>query len=499
MKRLFRARARIAIVGLAALGTALLLSGSGCGPEQRRPAGQVVPEGEHDPAVWGALYPEQYARWQATAQPRPAGKSLYKRGFDGGVMYDKLSEFPFMPLLFNGWGFGVEYNEPRGHHYMMIDQQIIDPARVKAGGGCLTCKSPYAEDLREADHARLFSATYLEAVEMIPEHHRQLGATCIDCHDNRTMQLRVRRWTAESALEEIGLPFEQMNLAQRRLIACGQCHCTYSVMKADGASVDVDFPWEGSTWGSITVENIIDRLENDPARLEWTQSVTGFRLGFIRHPDVEFYTASSVHAAMGVACADCHMPRMRVNDRVIRDHNLMSPLKQDMKACDRCHPDGAETRRAKVLAIQERTLAQMIDAGYRVATVAKLIERANETLDFDSSAVKPTFDEAAAHFRQAFYRLNYMGAENSVGFHNPAEAARILADAAAEADAAEAMLRELLASNGVAVPAELPLELRSYLDGRGEHGLRFKREHYIPDPTGNAQARWPQNHEALLK
>ena len=48
-----------------------------------------------------------------------------------------------MALLFNGWGFGVEYNEPRGHYYMLIDQLEIDPSRLKAGGVCLTCKSPY--------------------------------------------------------------------------------------------------------------------------------------------------------------------------------------------------------------------------------------------------------------------------------------------------------------------------------------------------------------------
>ena len=54
-----------------------------------------------------------------------------------------------MPLLFNGWGFGVEYNEPRGHHYMLIDQLEVDPSRLKAGGACLTCKTPYAPILQE--------------------------------------------------------------------------------------------------------------------------------------------------------------------------------------------------------------------------------------------------------------------------------------------------------------------------------------------------------------
>ena len=54
-----------------------------------------------------------------------------------------------MALLFNGFGFGVEYNEPRGHAYMVIDQLDIDAGRVKAGGVCLTCKTPYAPKLEK--------------------------------------------------------------------------------------------------------------------------------------------------------------------------------------------------------------------------------------------------------------------------------------------------------------------------------------------------------------
>jgi formate-dependent nitrite reductase cytochrome c552 subunit len=30
---------------------------------------------------------------------------------------DKLDKYPFLALPYNGWGFGIEYREPRGHHY----------------------------------------------------------------------------------------------------------------------------------------------------------------------------------------------------------------------------------------------------------------------------------------------------------------------------------------------------------------------------------------------
>lgn len=475
---------------------ALLLAG--CTSEREATPTPLIPADEHDPAVWGQSYPDEYERWLATKDKRPADKSLYKRGFDGGVVFDKLSEFPFMPLLFNGWGFGIDYNEPRGHWWMLIDQQEVDPSRVKAGGACLTCKSPYAEDLYQRDKDALFAAKYTEAVAMLPADAQQLGVSCIDCHDPTTLALSTRRWTVDAGLKDLGLKKSDLSRNQMRLLVCGQCHCTYSVMKDGAKSVDVDFPWEGGEWGAITVEDIIANLESQKPRLEWTQAVTGFKLGFIRHPDFEFFSDDSIHYRFGLTCNDCHMPRLSVGAAAgDDDHNVMSPLKLDMVACQRCHGDTAEQRRAKVLSIQEQTLGMLIDAGYRVATVAKLFQLANASLETTSG--DPAYDDAAGLYRQAFYRVLYMGAENSVGFHNPMEASRILYDATTSADKAEATLRKLLASKGVAVPAEVPLELEKYLTDRGVKKLNFNKGQYIPDPFGHAQENWPQSLGELVR
>jgi hypothetical protein len=89
----------------------------------------TIPDGEYDPAVWGRAYPLEYDSWLKSKEPNPAGLSKYRKGWTGGEKFDKLSEFPYLALLFNGWGFGVEYNEIRGHYYMLIDQLEIDPSR----------------------------------------------------------------------------------------------------------------------------------------------------------------------------------------------------------------------------------------------------------------------------------------------------------------------------------------------------------------------------------
>ncbi len=483
-------------VWLTIAGLACLASAAACAapPTPEAPAVVAAPA-TTDPSGWAELYPVEYEQWLATSEPRPAGLSAYKRGFDGGVTYDKLSEMPFMPLLFKGWGFGIEYNEPRGHWWMLRDQQLIDPSRVKAGGACLTCKSPSADSLYEEYGAEVMSMPYEEAVALLPEGEEGLGVSCIDCHDNETLELRSPRWTMERALQDIALtdPTDQ----QQRILVCGQCHCTYSVMKDEGESVDVSFPWQGGSWGDISIETIIANLRTDPARTEWTQQVTGFKLGYIRHPDVEFFTADSVHFNAGVTCVDCHMPYTVVDGFKTADHNIMSPLKNGMTACTTCHMGDMATLREQVVELQHRNVSMLMDAGYSVAANAKLFEVVNAQVGLDDSVVKARYDEARGYYEEAFYRVVYMGAENSMGFHNPSEGGRILRDAASYSSRCNGILRELLTGAGVTVPDEVDLELAKYLVDRGEAKLGYVASQRFIDPYPTNEALWANNLAAL--
>ena len=66
-------------------------------------------------------------------------------------------------------------------------------------------------------------------------------------------------------------------------------------------STELFFPWQGSKVGDISIENIIKVIKSDPAYLEWKQNVTGFKLGFSRHPEYEVYSRNSTHWDAGVA------------------------------------------------------------------------------------------------------------------------------------------------------------------------------------------------------
>jgi nitrite reductase (cytochrome c-552) len=459
---------------------------SGCTQKKVEPMKTAeIADGAIDPADWGKVYPTEFKLWKQTGEPTPAGKSKYKKGYDVGEdRHDKLDEYPFLALLYNGWGFGSEYREPRGHYFMIQDQLEVDPGRVKAGGSCLTCKTPYAPMLQKQMGAAYFSTPYKEVLAKLPKDQQTLGVACVDCHDNRTMGLKISRgFTLGKALKKIGMDESKLTVQEKRTLVCAQCHVTYMIPKdKEMHSTDVVFPWSGSKQGNITIENIIKDLKSTPANGEWKQSVTGFKLAFIRHPEYELYSNQSPHWLNGVTCADCHMPVVTVDGKKVADHRVMSPLKNDLVACAACHTESADTLRAKIFAIQDATMIVYLKAGYATATDAKLFEMANKAETAGKKVDKALYAQAREQYEQAFYRLIFIGAENSTGFHNPKETMRVLNDATAYAAKADAQLRTLLAQAGETVPEKVDLELSKYTNLRGSKKLMFRPEHEIKSP-----------------
>ncbi len=461
-----------------------------CQPPKAEPVKTyTIADGDFDPANWGKAYPLEYDLWLKTKEPKPAGFSKYKAGFDQqNTHYDKLSEFPYMPLLFNGWGFGVEYNEPRGHYYMIIDQLEVDPSRLKAGGACLTCKTPYAPKLMQEMGMHYFADPYLDVHAKIPKDFQRLGVTCVDCHNNKDMGLQLSRWTLKTAMNAIGVNPDQLPRQEARSAVCAQCHVTYMVTKDDHMkSSGVVFPWAGSKPGNISIENIIKVIKSDPHNLEWVQSVTGFKVGFIRHPEYEFFTNNSVHYKANVSCADCHMPYTRVGANKVSDHNVTSPLKAGMKACQQCHSQSPEWLASQVVAIQDRTISVMNRAGYAEAVAAKMFEAVHKAQKEGKTIDQALYDKAKDLYLEALYRVIFIGAENSVGFHNPSEAGRICGDAVAMANKAESLLRQIMTKAGIDVPVNINLEMAKYLNDRGVKKLKFRPELEFKDPFGTQE------------
>jgi nitrite reductase (cytochrome c-552) len=178
------------------------------------------------------------------------------------------------------------------------------------------------------------------------------------------------------------------------------------------------------------------------------------------------------------------MPYTKVGVYKVSDHRVMSPLKNDMRACMQCHTESPEWLKEQVTTIQDRTVSLMLRSGYATASVAKLFEIAHKAQSEGKNIDKALYDKAKDFYEEAFYRVVYVGAENSVGFHNPTEAARNLGDATAFAGKAEGLLRQALAKAGVDVPIMVNLELNKYLDERGKKKLKFSSDVEFKDPFG---------------
>jgi nitrite reductase (cytochrome c-552) len=131
-----------------------------------------------------------------------------------------------------------------------------------------------------------------------------------------------------------------------------------------------------------------------------------------------------VHARAGVACADCHMPYLRVGAQKISDHHVRSPLLNLSSACQTCHPVDEEELKARAERIQENTYALRNQAMDALMDLIGDVEAAltRGVGDADLAAAREMQ-------RRAQFYIDFVEAENSTGFHAPQEAARVLGQA----------------------------------------------------------------------
>src|SRR5690606_24081953 len=102
-----------------------------------------------------------------------------------------------------------------------------------------------------------------------------------------------------------------------------------------------------------TADSILAYYQDNGHR-DWTHAISGADVLKAQHPEFELYS-QGVHARSGVACADCHMPYMRVGAMKISDHWVRSPLLNVNGACGTCHGQGDGELLARVHQIQDRT------------------------------------------------------------------------------------------------------------------------------------------------
>src|SRR5688572_6275806 len=150
-----------------------------------------------------------------------------------------------------------------------------------------------------------------------------------------------------------------------------------------------------------------------------------------------------VHARSGVACADCHMPYQRVGAMKVSDHHVRSPLLNVNRACQTCHRWSEEELRARVYTIQDRTFQVRNVAMDALIALIGDIKTATH-----AGASDADLEAARRHQRRAQFLLDFIEAENSMGFHAGQEAVRVLALSIDETRRGQAALPGSRASGG---------------------------------------------------
>jgi nitrite reductase (cytochrome c-552) len=420
---------------LAAGGAALLINIFERKQEARHPFYRVVELTDEmtDPAIWGKNFPLHYDAYRRTVdqeRTRFGGSEALPRTPTladprSVVAQSRLEEDPRLTTMWAGYAFATDFREDRGHAYMLDDQTFTERQRViQQPGTCLHCHASVYVPYRQLGQGDLIKG--FERMNQMPfAEARQLvthPVACIDCHAPQTMQLRVTRPGFVEGMRVLKAAqgvqdYDVNSMATRqemRAFVCGQCHVEYYFRGADKRLV---YPWARG----LKVEDMLAYYDAIDFK-DWTHADSGAPVLKAQHPEFELWN-QGIHARAGVTCADCHMPYKREGALKISDHHVRSPLLNINLACQTCHRWPEAELKIRAETIQERTFA------LRNLAMDALVALIDDLKAARASGINAAdLTKAQAFQRRAQFFLDFVEAENSMGFHAPQEAARILAE-----------------------------------------------------------------------
>ncbi len=383
---------------------------------------------EPDSALWAPNFPREYDGWKKTLNTAETVKYSDFGRYGGSEAFSRLDKYPNLKRLFAGYPFAVEYREEQGH--MNAIKDVVSTARLGDAkpGSCFTCKSSLVPTMIKEMGAEKFYATPMKEIMaqyQVDAQKHPIG--CADCHDAETMQLQVSRPAFIEAMQRRGIDVTQASRQDMRTYVCAQCHVEY-YFKGQGKYVT--FPWDKG----LRIEDI-EAYYNEAGFKDWDHAETKASLIKMQHPEFELWS-TGIHARAGVACADCHMPYKREGAVKIADHWIRTPMVNLTNSCGTCHRYSEDELKARVLEIQERTYSQLERADKAIVSAQDAIVAA-----MNAGVSDEKLKAARDLHRRAFIRYDMLSAENSMGFHSPQEANRVLGDAIDYARQAELAAR----------------------------------------------------------
>ena len=199
-----------------------------------------------DPAIWGKNFPLQYDGYlrrstaaDALRRQRGVPRSPTDADPRSVVSQSQLEEDPQLKTMWAGYAFAVDFREERGHAYMLEDQTFTERVQdFKQPGTCIHCHASVYVPYKKAGERR--SDQGFEKLNQMPyaeaRKHVTHPVACIDCHDPKTMALRVTRpGFIEGHPRAEGEPGRRATTTsntmatrqEMRIFVCGQCHVEY--------------------------------------------------------------------------------------------------------------------------------------------------------------------------------------------------------------------------------------------------------------------------------
>ncbi|QQS04899.1 MAG: ammonia-forming cytochrome c nitrite reductase [Fibrobacterota bacterium] len=389
--------------------------------------------------VWGKAYPLEYESWKETSD------TGFRSKHGGSAFRDVLAEDPRMVVLWAGYAFSKEYNQSRGHAYAVQDVRNIlrtgapnDTDKGPQPGTCWACKSPDVPRLMaKMGDSAFYGAKWSDLGAQVVN---PIG--CLDCHDPKTMALRISRPALADAFMRQGKDITKATHAEMRSLVCAQCHVEYYFK---GPNKHLTFPWDSGM--------TVDKMEAyyDSANFtDWTHALSKAPMLKAQHPDFEVFKMG-IHGQRGLACADCHMPYKTEGGMKFSDHHIRSPLSNVANSCQVCHRESAEELTRNVEERQDKiqqSRIQLEDVLVRAHLEAKAAWEAGA----DTAAMKPIL----RLIRKAQWRWDFATAGNGNSFHAPLEIGRMLANGITLGQEARIKLARVLSDRGVKTEVPYP-------------------------------------------
>ena len=394
---------------------------------------------QNDPRneVWGENFPKEFETYYETED------TSFNSKYNGSAMIDMLEVDPRLVVLWAGYGFSKDYNQGRGHFYAVSDLQ--NSLRTGAPTGpndgpmpatCMTCKSPdVPRVMDEAGVTEFYSGKWSR---LGPEIKNFIG--CADCHDAKTMNLRISRPALVEAFARNGKDINDATHQEMRSLVCAQCHVEYYFDKnrpGSEGSAYLTLPWDKG----MSVE-AMEEYYDEKGFKDWTHKISKAPMLKAQHPGYEVYL-TGIHAERGVSCADCHMPYKSEGGVKFTDHKIQSPLNNVANSCQVCHRQETEEliknvydRQDKVIESRDNLEIQIVRAHVEAGKAWEL------------GATEEQMKDILMGIRHAQWRWDYAAASHGGSFHAPVELSRVIASGLVVASDTRILLSRLLIQLG---------------------------------------------------